>query len=624
MSNHHSSHCNHRFRTSNHRLQCYNRRMFFLRLWILAAFLVLPPAVGAQEEPPRRVGLAEVDLMIRAGAPGLAQRLVDESQPPSVEHPAWMHWERKRWQVLQLRRRWGEALARWRELPAGLGAQQKLELRTWRAEAALQNGDGEAARRQLRELIWANGEGAVEDGEAVDAAAHLAGWRRAVIRAYLSEGKFADARTAARRFHLEYRPDDTAWSLLAGRALLAADEAEEAVAHLAALQSAEARAMLLLGRLRSAAYTPEEVAAQAGSLREGLAARSALRRDLWLVTAEAAAVQNNFAARVEALEMALLVDAPPESLPLVAGGAAELLDAYSELAVPDANALYLVDGDYAPWLDAALLLRKTSPTGARAMFAHVIRRAGQEQLRRTAHTHFLFSLLAAGRAGLAFVLYGEGEGLGGAGDIPLVARYELAEKATAAGDPKRAAVLLRGLVTPPPEVAALDWNLRRAQIGVYGGDFTHAAQAVAQAIADTGELDEKQVDRVLQVIFDFQKVEEHETALNLMEKIAPRITVVQQKRELLYWTAQSESAAGRHARAAELYLRSAMMKEDGLDRWGQSARFRAAEELTSARLAGDARLMYESILRGVKEPAARASLRRRMEKLHLSPPPAAE
>lgn len=593
--------------------------MFFLRLWIVAAVLFLPPAVGAQEESPRRVGLAEVDVMIRAGAPGLAQRLVDESQPASVEHPAWMHWERKRWQVLQLRRRWDEALARWRELPDGLGAEQKKELRAWRAEAALQDGDGEASRRQLRELIWANGEVGAEEGSAVDAAAQMAGWRRAVIRAYLSEGKFADARVAVRRFHLEYRPDDTAWSLLAGRALLAADEAEEVAAHLAALQSAEARTMLLLGRLRSATYTPEEVTAQAGELREGLPARSALRRDLWLVTAEAALAHNDFAARVEALEMALLVNAPPESPPLAAGGAAELLDAYSRLATQDANALYLVDGDYAPWLDAALALRKTSATAARAMFAHVIRRAEQAQLRRTAHTHFLFSLSAAGRAELAFALYGEGEGLGAADDIPLVARYELAEAAVAAGDPKRAAHLLRGLVTPPPEVAALDWNLRRAQIGVYGGDFTHAAQAVAQLIADAEEWDEKQIDRVLQVIFDFQKVEEHETALALMEKIAPRITLVQQKRELLYWMAQSESAAGRRARAAELYLRSAMMKDDGLDRWGQSARFRAADELAGARLAGDARLIYESILRGVKEPAARASLRRRMEKLHLSP-----
>jgi len=610
----------------NHRLQCYNRRMFVPRWWILAAVLVLPAPAGAQEEPPRRVGLAEADLMIRAGAPGLAQRLVDESQPPSAEHPAWMHWERKRWQVLQLRRRWGEALARWRELPDGLGDAQKLELRTWRAEAALQDGDGAAARRQLRELIWMRGEADAEDGSAVDAAVQMADWRRTVIRAYLREGKFADARAAVRRFHLEYRPDDTAWSLLAGRALLAADEAEEAVAHLAALQSAAARTMLLLGRLRSAAYTPEEVAAQAESLREGLPAHSALRRDLWLVTAEAALAQNDFAARVEALEMALLVDAPPESLPLAAGGVAELLEAYSALAVQDANVLYLVDGDYAPWLDAALAQRKTSPTGARAMFAHVIRRAEQQQLRRTAHTHFLFSLSAAGRAGLAFALYGEGEGeaLGGAGDIPLVARYELAEVAVAAGDPKRATMLLRGLVTPPPEVAALDWNLRRAQIGVYGGDFTHAAQAVAQAVADAETLDEKQIDRVLQVIFDFQKVEEHETALNLMEKIAPRITLVQQRRELLYWTAQSESAIGRHARAAELYLRSAMMKDEGLDRWGQSARFRAAEELAAARLAGDARLVYESILRGVKEPAARAGLRRRLEKLHLPPPPAAE
>lgn len=593
--------------------------MFFLRLRLVAAVLLLPPAVGAQEESPRRVGLAEVDVMIRAGAPGLAQRLVDESQPAKVEHPAWMHWERKRWQVLQLRRRWDEALVRWRELPDGLGAEQKKEMRAWRAEAALQDGDGEAARRQLRELIWANGEVDAEDGAAVDAAAQMAGWRRTVIRAYLSEGKFADARVAVRRFHLEYRPDDTAWSLLAGRALLAADEAEEAVAHLAALQSTEARAMLLLGRLRSATYTPEEVTAQAGSLREGLPARGALRRDLWLVTAEAALAQNDFAARVEALEMALLVNAPPESPPLAAGGVVELLDAYSHLATQDANALYLVDGDYAPWLDAALALRKTSPAGARAMFAHVIRRAEQVQLRRTAHTHFLFSLSAAGRAGLAFALYGEGEGLGAADDIPLVARYELAEVAVAAGDPKRAAMLLRGLVTPPPEVAALDWNLRRAQIGVYGGDFTRAAQAVAQLIADAEEWDEKQIDRVLQVIFDFQKVEEHETALNLMEKIAPRITLVQQRRELLYWMAQSESAAGRRARAAELYLRSAMMKDDGLDRWGQSARFRAADELAGARLAGDARMIYESILRGVKEPAARASLRRRMEKLHLSP-----
>lgn len=56
---------------------------------------------------------------------------------------------------------------------------------------------------------------------------------------------------------------------------------------------------------------------------------------------------------------------------------------------------------------------------------------------------------------------------------------------------------------------------------------------------------------------------------------------------------------------------------NGLDPWGQTARYQVAEMLAKAELFQDAHVLYEQLLEVTKEPARRAVLKHELQKLWL-------
>ena len=81
--------------------------------------------------------------------------------------------------------------------------------------------------------------------------------------------------------------------------------------------------------------------------------------------------------------------------------------------------------------------------------------------------------------------------------------------------------------------------------------------------------------------------------------------------------ADSRKAQEDYAAAAQLYLRSAMFENDGLDPWGQTARYQAADMLTRADMFEDAHALFEALLKVTKDPARRAVLKHELQKLWL-------
>ena len=91
-----------------------------------------------------------------------------------------------------------------------------------------------------------------------------------------------------------------------------------------------------------------------------------------------------------------------------------------------------------------------------------------------------------------------------------------------------------------------------------------------------------------------------------------------QRREILYWIADSYRGLERHDLAALLYLQSAMLPgPDTMDQWAQSARFNAADSLREAGLVDDARRIYEDLLAVTSDAALRQVLNNKIQRLWL-------
>ena len=122
---------------------------------------------------------------------------------------------------------------------------------------------------------------------------------------------------------------------------------------------------------------------------------------------------------------------------------------------------------------------------------------------------------------------------------------------------------------------------------------------------------------MIQVLFDLQTIGRHDLAMLGFQQAAELARTPRQQRELLYWMAESQAAQGEHSRAADFFLRSAVIGRSRSSQWGQSARFRAASELASAGLINDARRLYRALLEMTSDPKQRLALGQKIQDLDL-------
>ncbi|GIX22138.1 MAG: hypothetical protein KatS3mg121_0921 [Gammaproteobacteria bacterium] len=572
--------------------------LFGLLAWVAAATAPGQPAAG----------LAEIERLVRAGAPELALARLDALQPPAAENPAgWWAVERRRWAIM---RRW----EMWNALAERLAAQplpqDREARREWLLEAAnahLNLGQGAAARRALRRLIW--------QPPALHGPGDLSLYRRLVVRAHLTDGALEDARRAMLRYEQDRGEADGLWAKLEARILLASGRAEEAAAVLAP-DGGDAEAAALAWQARLAAGAAPGPIAEAAARAAAKATEAADRARFWAVAAHAAQRAGDAQGTLAALEAAV-ADAPalPTQDALFRLDGDALWRAYLDQARALGNRLRFLVGDDAAWLAEAE--RQGATPLARALLALVMDQGATEAARAEACRRYMATLSdETRRIALLRALFVEG----GERSVPEPAAYALVDAALAANDMPTATRLMANLARPPAGADDLQWSLLRARVLLLGGrveEGIEALSALVEAVPD----DRARLDRVTQVVFDLQTLGRHREALALFERLHQRAADPGLQRELLFWQAESHQALGEPVQAAAHYLASALWLDGrGDDPWGQTARFHAAEALVAAGFLGDAERLYRRLLAQTADPARRAVIRVKLQELWLRRP----
>lgn len=575
------------------------------------------PAAAAPADTATRE-LEEVRALAQSGAASLALHIMDRIQVGLVSEPErWMRWERERIAIYRQRRDWQALVRRLALLPDGLPLEFQRWADTQRAQGYLELGDGASARRMLQSAIW-SGPG--------DPGNWLPHWRKLVIHSYLVEGLAEDADTAALRYRQDYGDGGMEELLLRARIQLMNDRPAEAARLLAPHAKDPQAAMLyLLAQLRSDARAPRRVVQAAFRQMGGDWVDDPLRAQLWAVVAEAARRSGDRATAANALEH-VLVNRKDHPLPegVFAFDADSLWDAYLDYALDLGNRAQFLIGQDAQWFEAAQKTASKTPVRARSLYAFVVLRGEQAGYRERAVAELVRSLLTRERGGdLIQLLFLESRRFPAPTDIPEAGRHALVDLALAGSNIELASALMATMQQPPAGVDAFMWQLRRARILVLGGNGPKGAEVLTGLLDAHEEMEKVQFDRLLQVVFDLQSAGEHQAAFTLLEALYDRSADEKVQRELLYWMADSQAAEKHYGEAARLYLRSAMLPgPDTMDPWAQSARYQAAENLALAGLTQDARVLYEQLLKATEDATRQAVLRRKLQRLGLTPAPA--
>ena len=582
--------------------------------WLLFLLLSMQsfPSVQAVEDS----AFAEVRALANSGATLLAQHTLDSLQPPADEQRAdWMDWERERIRIYQQSRDWSALVKRLETLPPELPIEFQRWAVTQRADGFIQLGQAKPARLLLQELIW------TLPPSQPEAAQWLSRWRRMVMNTYLVENAIDDAHLAAVRFYQDYGDEDAQDRLTRAQILLSAGRADEAVDLLAAhIKEPHAAALYLLAQLRNDSREPRKVLQAALRQMRGDWVDAELRTQLWAVVAEAAMRSGDRASAANALEH-VIAAAATSPLPegLFAFTPDSLWNAYIDYATYVGNKAHYLIGQDKQWFDAATEASKKQPVRARSLYALLLLQGETTASRNLAAQKFVDSLSKRKQGGsLLRALFLDARQYTDYAAIPLTARHVLVDVALADSDIKLASSLMATIQVPPEGADNFFWQLRRARIFVMGGNPEAGAEALSAILASHPQLTAAQLDRLLQVVFDLQTVNAHEAAYDLFVKVMARTNDIKLQRELYYWMAESRKASGKYAEAARLYLKSAMLPDaKGMDPWGQTARYQAADALAQAGMLRDARTLFQQLLNTTEDPGRRAVLTRQLQKLWL-------
>lgn len=591
--------------------RCGSAHRPFLPCFLLLALVCTAvPARAAND-----VSLIRLQEIASAGAPGLALELLDARQPTAADDPErWVEWERARIAILAGARAWERATVRLRDLPPAAPEPFRRWALEHRAAFRLELGEAGTARSLLRDLIWTAGPGASPP--------ELQRWRQLVIRSYLVDDRIDDAVTALRRFDQDHAEPPAEWDVLRTRVLLRAGRAAEAVRRLPADPVDELQALAVLARLRAGQSEAEAIHARVTALAREEGQSAVQRARYWFIAAEAAAMQADPGLRALALERAAaLADRLPPTETLFAVPGDALWTAWLEYGLQTGNRQELLIGDDGAWFEAVEAALPQYPVRARSLLAVVAQRGGPGN-RAQAHARLL-ELLQENEPGMATArhAYLRADRYEDIGSIPRNVRYQLVDDALRRNDVSQATRLLATLAEPPDDVDEFSWQLLRARVLILGGRIDEGVAGLHRVLDENADLAGDRLDRFLQVVFDLQGAEEHEVALELLQRVGLRDLPVKRRRELLYWQAESRKAQERYREAARLYLESATLADPrGGDPWGQTALYQAAGVLTEMGLIGDARRIYRRLLRVTDEPERSATLRNRLQQLRLREP----
>ncbi|MEJ2361707.1 MAG: hypothetical protein P8Z75_09815 [Gammaproteobacteria bacterium] len=553
----------------------------------------------------------DIRQLADAGAVNLAIRVLDSNQARAGNHAAlWQKFEKQRIALYRDRHDWEKISARLANLPKFVSSAFRQWAGEQRAQALIELGQGDLARSQLRHLIWSN---------KTLTPVQLSGWRKLIIRSYLGDGLAGDAQMAVMRFRQDYPRQAKKDYLLRARILLLNENYAEAIALLKPHASdPTAGSLLLLAQLRGQTRPPRKVLeATYRHLREkGIDAT--MTANLWAVAAEAAEHADKRGSVALALEH-VMIQRKAVSLPnsIIDPGVDDLWNAYIDYAVAISNRQQLLIGQDHKWLVLAGGLKKKKPVASRSLYAFVMLRGQSQAARNKAAKAFMKSISQRKHGDtLLQVLFEKSKYFKHRNAIPANVRPRLVDLALARGKIDLASEIMATIKKPPAGEDQFMWLLRRARILVLGNQLKLGEQALMSLLDATPKMEQVQVDRFMQVIFDLQTAGENDAAYNLFAKVMKHTDDQKTRREIFYWMADSRRAQKRYINAAQLYLKSAMYPDPrNMDPWSQTAHYQAAVVLAKAGLYQDAQTLLRRLLKVTKNPERREALQRELQKM---------
>lgn len=550
-----------------------------------------------------------------SGAPQLALDGLRQDGPELALDPsAWVNWQTAELELLSEQQWWQQLLDQIDgysdTVPAGFIA----NIQKMRIAALIELNRFNEARHQLIRQIW-------EANSEELAAEELKLWRGLIVKSYIAEGMSDDAYISMQHFRHDYGIEDESATELLIHTLLVSNFPAVAEGVIDKLPDSDEKMLLKqLARLRQGKGVRSiQFSAKERLHQKGLSAYKHLM--LWAMVAEAAEQRSDIASRVIALEALLRRDRNKKVEALFDLDAQQLWKAYDAYAQSVANREQLLLGDDSTWIESAQKAGKMHPIHQRSIYAYLTRHAISKAGRIVAQDLMVAAIkkLDNGEALITSLYSSNG------GDIQ-AEQFELGQQvlsvlldnALKARDLERASVLISRMDTPEVGNGHFVWLLRKAKILMLANNSVQAIEVMERLVKELPGTSEKNRDRLIQLIFDLQTAHQDVAAIRLLQVIDSQSNDAKLHRELLYWIADSNMSLEQYRLAAQGYLQSAIVPGiNTMDPWAQTARYQAAKALLKAELKGDAKAIYEQLLKHTKNSSRRALLKQELEQIHL-------
>lgn len=569
--------------------------------------------------------LAQMDEMIDLGVPALALSLLENEQDKRAAFSAdWYTYEYKRIILLAALERWQELLDRtdWMLATAVDEKHITQKIRLWfetqQVIAKLQLKQSDQALAQLQRLIWLSREDQ-RDGSLP------AVWRRLVIRSYLQLHLDDDARKALVKYEQDFTADDDDidWLLLQVQVMLRTHRPEQALEVLARIKLEDAADIDALKYIALLQARPKDARKINQTMREKLDGTVLSRPARWaysFVAYQATKLLHERSQQIANLEAMLSLKI---RYPVLVEGyqvsADELWELYNQQGLAIANDNGLLFGNDEQWQALSDRLINKNPDQALALNAALVLHTKNVETRRRQHTAIV-EIIEQRKNGLELInqLYLHSERVPDVSVLPDEVRYRLVDHALAQGDYSEAAKLMSSLEEPPAGDTLFDWRMRKARVLVLQAEYQRSVDLIRQTFKEKKTITREELDRYIQVVFDFQTVQQHEKALQLFELVSLDGLDEKLRRELFFWEAESYFALKQYDKAALYYLESARaVVAASDDLWAQSARFKAGQALVLSGIYSDAEKVYKDLLAITASDARKALIKQNLQKINL-------
>ena len=555
--------------------------------------------------------LQRVRTLVRANALDLALAVLESQSPPAVATDDWIAWERQLWALYKSQSDWEALQHRASQVPPGFPLQFRQEAALQSAQASINLGKGADARKILRSLLVSPGLGDVEKRQL----------RRQIVESYLAGEHLQDAAASMGRYQSDFRSQDTEWLILSAQVHIQLGDYSAAINLLAPVDSNRARLLLIYARLQDQSMTPEQAAGRLQDLTNAVENGSGevTEQQIWSLLVYSSLRIPDYLRAQSNLEKLVgqpdtRVSALDRSFPVYSRE--NLLQIYTHIAREAGNTAGILVGEHAPMFDFAVQLSSDQIGVKKAIYGHLLQVLDDPVFRLQVSNFYVEALLQTGSIEILPILFGKDAPLGEmrlSGNVGL----KLSNAALEQGLVELAAMANENLTEIPDGMAEDQWKLHIARVSIFAGHYDQGADELSEWLRGKPELPPEAADQVLQPVFDLQTVGQHRLALDLLLEIHEKVRSPRHLREISFWIAESYQANRQYISAAEHYLFSALLKDNGLDQWGEAARFRAAESLKSANLVTDSRALFEGILARSNDENRRLQIQQQLQELIL-------